>query len=161
MELYFQEKLSLNGKVVITDAEENPIYTGKKGMFGKGKLFLLNKDGKKVITIIEKNGMFNKGFTIKKGNKKIAKLKKKFSIGNQKFSIAKLGWDITGNFLSKEYKITKGETAIAEIKKTKLVSLLEAYSIDVHEEDMVEEVLGTVLVLNKILGDKKKKLIKK
>ena len=161
MELYFQEKLSLNGKVVITDAEENPIYTGKKSMLGKGKLFLLNKEGKKVITILEYNGLFKKGFVIKKGRKKIAMLKKKFSIGNQKFSVKKLGWDITGNFLSKEYKITKGEEAIAEIKKTKLISLLEAYSIDVHNEDKVEEVLGVVLVLNKILGDKKKRLIKK
>ena len=42
MELYFKEKLSLNGKVEITDADGNVLYSGKRS-FWTGKLIM--KDG--------------------------------------------------------------------------------------------------------------------
>ena len=160
MELYFQEKLSLNGKVEITDAEGNVIYTGKKSAWS-GKLILNDKDGNHVVTISEGQTIFNKGFTIKKGKKKIAKMKKKLSLIGQKMHIKSLDWDVKGNFVAKEYNITKGDEAIAEITRKKMVSLLEAYAINVHNDENVPEVLAVALVLNQILKNNKKKLLKK
>ena len=158
MELYFKEKLSFSGKVEITDAEENVIYSGKKAFF-TGNLTLRDKDGKKIITIIEKGGLFGRNFVIKKGFKKIAKMKQKISIINQKFRVKKLDWDIKGDFVAKEYKILKGETPIAEIKRKKLISLLEAYAIEIHSEEDAPVVLAVALVLNQILKDRKKELV--
>lgn len=168
MELYFQEKLSLNGKVEITDAEENVIYSGKRSLL-TGKLILKDKDGKKLVTIFENTSLFGKivaiftgrTFVIKKGFKTVAKIKSKISFINQKFRVKKLDWDITGNFTALEYKIVKGEEPIAEIKRKKLVSLLEGYAIDIHDEEKVAEVLAVALVLNQILKDKKKNLVSK
>ena len=161
MELYFQEKLSLNGKVEITDADGNVVYSGKKNVLN-GKLILKDKDGKKLVTIVEKGGLFGKCFVIKKGLfKTVAKVKKRISIVNQKFKVKKLNWDIKGDFVALEYKIVKGDEPIAEIKRKKLVSLLEGYSIDIHDEEKAPEVLAVALVLNQILKDKKKNLISK
>jgi len=160
MELYFQEKLSLNGKVDITDAEGNVIYTGKKG-FWSSALTLKDSEGNKIVSVYERNGLFNKGFIIKKGKKTIAKMKKKLSLIGQKMHIKSLDWDVKGNFVAKEYTITKGDETIAEISRKKLVSLLEAYSINIHNDENVAEVLAVALVLNQILKSKKMKLIKK
>ena len=161
MELNFQEKLSLNGKVEITDAEGNVVFSGKKNIFN-GKLVLKDKDGKKIVTIVEKGGLFGSCFVIKKGLfSTVAKVKKKLSIVNQKFKVKKLDWDIKGDFVALEYKIVKGETPIAEIKRKKLISLLEGYSIDIHEEDKAPEIVAVALILNQILKDRKKSLISK
>ena len=159
MELYFQEKLSFKGKIDITDAEGNVIYTGKRSSWS-GKLIMKDAEGKKIITIGEGQTIFTKGFYIKKGKKLVARMKRKFSLVNQKFKIKKLDWEVKGNFLSKEYTITKGDEVIADITKKKMVSLLEAYSININNEEMVPEVLGVVLILNQILKNKKMKLLK-
>ena len=159
MELYFQEKLSLMGKVEITDEEGKVVYSGKRS-FWTGKLVLKDQEGKKLVTIVETRGLFNKGFAIKKGMfKTVAKLKKKISFINQKFKVKKLDWDIKGDFVALEYKIMKDETPIAEIKRKKLVSLLEGYAINIHDEEKVAEVVAVSLVLNQILKERKKNLV--
>lgn len=159
MELYFQEKMSFKGKVEITDAEGNVVYTAKRGFWDSG-LTLKDAEGNKIVTVVEYNGLF-KRFEIKKGRKKIAKMKKKLSLIGQKMHIKSLDWDVKGNFIAKEYTITKGEEVIAEITKKKMVSLLEAYSINIHNDENLAEVLGVTLVLNQILKNGKKKLLKK
>ena len=159
MQLFFEEKF-LSGKMVITDAEKNPVYTGKKGAWISG-INLKDNEGKKVAKIVEYDGLFKKGFDIKVGGKKIATVKKKMSLVNQKFSVKKLDWDITGNFAAKEYTIKKGEEIIATIKRDKLIAITEGYSVDItHDEDAIT-VVCVVLVLNSILRKKKGKLIKK
>lgn len=160
MELYFKEKLSLRGKVEVTDKDGNIVYSGKRAFF-TGNLTLRDKDGKKLITILEKNGLFGRCFFIKKGFKTVAKMKKKISIVNQKFRVKKLDWDIKGDFVAKEYKIVKGEEAIAEIKRSKLVALLEQYVIDIHSEDDAPAIIAVALVLNQILGERKMNLVNK
>ncbi len=162
MELFFQEKLSLNGKVVITDMEEQPVYSGKNGtFFNKRKTYLYDNDKKKIATIIEYNGLLNKGFEIRVKGKKLAKIKKKLSLVNQKFHVKKLGWDIKGNFTAKEYTITKGDATVAVIKRTNLVTVLEGYQVTITNPDDAIAVMCVVLVLNKILGAKKLDLLNK
>ena len=51
MQLFFEEKF-LSGKMVITDAEKNPVYTGKKGAWISG-INLKDNEGKKVAKIVE------------------------------------------------------------------------------------------------------------
>ena len=159
MELFFQEKLSLNGKVVITDMEEKVVFTGKNS-FNKKKTFLFDENKKKLATITYNNGLFNKGYLVKIGRKKVALIKKKLSLVNQNFKIKKLDWDVKGNFASKEYTISKGDETIAVIKRAKLVSLLEGYSVNITNDEDVVKVMCVALVLNKILHNKKMKLIK-
>ena len=159
MELYFKEKLSFRGKVEITDADGNVVYTGKKNLFGK--LILKDAEGKKLVTIKEGQTIFTRGFYIKDGFKTVAKLKRKLSIINQNFKIKKLDWIVKGNFLANEYTITKGDEMIAEIKKAKLIALLETYSITVPNDENVPNVVAISLILNQILKNKKGKLLKK
>ena len=161
MELFFKEKLSINGKVEIADMEGNVVYSGKKAAWS-GNLILNDENKKKIATITEVRGFFGigRGYTIKVGKKKVAKIKKKLSLINQKFHVNKLDWDIKGNFVTGEYKITKGEEAVATIKKGKLIALFEGYSIDVVNPDDAINVLCVVLVINDILKAKKGKLLK-
>ena len=160
MELFLQEKFSLNSKVVISDADKNPVFIGKKGFFS-GKMKLIDATTKKKLaTIIEKRSLFlGRRFIVKKGFKKLAKIKKKLSLVNQKFSIKNLGWDIKGNFTAKEYTITKGEELIATITRNHLIALFEGYRIEITNSDDAAIVVAIVMVLNKILGERKAKLI--
>ena len=160
MELYFKEKFSLNGKVEITDAEGNVLYSGKRG-FWSGKLIMKDGEGKKLVTIKPGKTIFTRGFYIKQGFKTIGKMKQKISIVNQKFKVKKLDWEVKGNFLANEYTITKGDEVIAEVKKAKLVALLETYSINVTNDEDVANVVAVCLILNRILKSKKKKLANK
>lgn len=161
MELYFKEKLSLRGKVEVTDQDGNVVYSGKRSLF-TGNLTLKDKDGKKLITIVEKGGIFGRRFIIKSGMfKTVAVMKQKISLINQKFRVKKLDWDIKGNFTAKEYQILKGETPIAEIKRAKLVALLETYVIEIHSEEDAASIIAVALVLNQILGEKKSKIVGK
>ncbi len=160
MELFFKEKFSFKGKSEITDMDGNVVYTSKNGGFWVAKTFLMDNNKKKLAYIVEKNGLFNKGFVITVGKKKIAKIKKKFSLINQKFHVNKLEWDIKGNFTSKEYTITKGDELIATVKRAKTIALLEGYSVDIVDPANAETVMCVVLVLNNILKSKKLKLFK-
>ena len=159
MQLFFQEKF-LSGKMVISDMEGNPIYTGKKHWFW-GDIMLKDNNKKKVAKIKERSGMFNKGFHIYEGRKKVAQLKRKFSLVNQKFSVKKLNWEVTGNFVAKEYTVKKGDEVIATIKRNKLLAITEGYTVDVVDDANAVKVICIVLVLNTILGRNKKKLFKK
>lgn len=159
MQLFFQEKF-LSGKMVISDMEGNTVYTGKKHWFW-GDIRLKDTNKKKVAKIIERSGLFNKGFYIFEGRKKIAKIKRKFSLINQKFSVGKLGWEITGNFVAKEYTVKNGEEVIATIKRNKLLAVTEGYTVDIPNEENAVKVICVVLVLNTILGRQKGKLLKK
>ena len=159
MQLFFQEKF-LSGKMVISDMEGNPVYTGNKHWFW-GDIMLKDNNKKKVAKIKERSGMFNKGFHIYEGRKKVAQLKRKFSLVNQKFSVKKLNWEVTGNFVAKEYTVKKGEEVIATIKRNKLLAITEGYTVDVVDDANAVKVICIVLVLNTILGRNKKKLFKK
>ena len=159
MQLFFQEKF-LSGKMVISDMEGNPVYTGKKHWFW-GDIMLKDNNKKKVAKIKERSGMFNKGFHIYEGRKKVAQLKRKFSLVNQKFSVKKLNWEVTGNFVAKEYTVKKGDEVIATIKRNKLLAITEGYTVDVVDDANAVKVICIVLVLNTILGRNKKKLFKK
>ena len=158
MQLFFQEKF-LSGKMVITDMEEKPVYTGKKSFWSE--TINLFEGKKKIAYIVERNGLFNRGFHIRVGRKHVARIQRKFSLLNQKFHVKKLEWDITGNFVSREYTIKKGEEIIATIKRDKLISLTEGYTVDVVNPEDAVCVICVVLVLNKILRKQKGKLLKK
>ncbi len=161
MELFFKEKMSLKGKTEITDAEGKAVYTSKDGGFFIAKTYLMDAEKNKLATIETRGGRFNMHYDIKVGKERIARIKKKLSIGSQKLSIKELGWDIKGNFTAKEYTITKGEETVATIKRAKLISLLEGYSIDIPNEENAEKVVCIALVLNNILKSKKGKLLSK
>ena len=159
MQLFFEEKF-LSGKMVIKDAEKNPVYTGKKG-FWTASITLSDNEGNKLAKILEYNSLVKKCFEIKVGKKKVATVKKKLSLINQKLKVKGLGWDIVGNFLASEYTIKNGDEVIATIKRDKLIAVTEGYSIDVVNDENALAVVCLVMVLNRILAKKKGKLLKK
>ena len=159
MQLFFEEKF-LSGKMVIKDAEKNPVYTGKKG-FWTASITLSDNEGKKLGKILEYNSLVKKCFEIKVGKKKVATVKKKLSLINQKLKVKGLGWEITGNLLAREYTIKNGDELIATIKRDKLIAVTEGYSIDVVNDENALVVVCLVMVLNRILAKKKGKLLKK
>ena len=159
MQLFFQEKF-LSGKMVISDMEGKPVYSGKKHWFW-ADIILKDVNNKKIAKIKERSGAFNKGFHIYEGRKKVARLKRKLSLVNQKFSVSKLGWDVTGNFVSREYTVKNGNEVIATIKRNKLLSVTEGYTVDIVDDANAVKVICIVLVLNSILAKKKGKLFKK
>lgn len=160
MELFVQEKLSLTGKVEIKDANDVVVFKGRNGtFFNKKKTYLYDANGKNVVTIVD-GGFFTRSFKIKKGKKTVAVMKQKLSLIKQNFKVSKLGWDVKGNLTFTEYHITNNGEKVADVTKKKLVSLLEAYSVDIAKEEDAAVAIAVVMIINKILGEKKGNLVK-
>lgn len=161
MELFIKEKLSLNGKVEIKDANDVVVFKGKNGsFFNKKKTYLYDTNGNKIVTIIG-GGFFTPTYTIKKGKKKVAVMKQKLSLLKQKFKVQKLDWEIEGNLLFTEYHITNNGEKVADITKKSLIALQEAYSVDIANDDDAAVVIAIVMIMNRTLQQKKGKLLKK
>lgn len=157
MQLLVQEKASLNGKVEVKDANEKIVFKGKNA--SRKKTFLYDAEGNKIITI-KLGGFFTPVYTIKKGKQKIAKMTQKLSLVSPKFNIKELGWEVKGNMTFTEYHITHNGEKVADINKKSMVALLETYTVDIVNDADAAAVIAVVMVVNRILQQKKGNLVK-
>jgi uncharacterized protein YxjI len=61
-------------------------------------------------------------------------------------------FEITGNFLQYEYEVKRGDTVLASISKA-FFSLSDTYGVDVFDASMTEQILATVIVIDRLQHD--------
>ncbi|MDN6195222.1 MAG: hypothetical protein L0I93_01865, partial [Atopostipes suicloacalis] len=81
------------------------------------------------------------------GEEKIAELKRDWSFFKARYQMVFPNWTIEGDIWDYHYKIKEEETVIARIDK-KVFSFMDAYEIEVFEEDFVELILGIVIAID-------------
>lgn len=86
--------------------------------------------------------------------KRIAKIKKRLTIMNQKMTIESVDGDfeIRGNIFAYSFEIFKGEEQVVAVRK-KVISIGDSYEIVIFDEEKSEFYLALVLMLDKMFHD--------
>ena len=74
-------------------------------------------------------------------------MRQEFTFLKKKYTIVTPAWRIEGDVWALNYEILEGNQVIARIRK-KIFSWMDAYEIDIVEEDYTELLLGIVIAVN-------------
>ncbi|RPA55542.1 hypothetical protein EF384_09350 [Aerococcus agrisoli] len=85
---------------------------------------------------------------------KVTEIRKKISIFRDKYTVKSLGWEVKGNILDFDFKITdENGDVIARIDR-KLLSIRDTFVIDIDDQvsaDLVPVILGVVMAIDLVV----------
>jgi uncharacterized protein YxjI len=147
--------LSWGDDFTIKDTEGRDLYyvDGKVFSFGD-KLSFRDQAGLEVVRIEQKLLSLGPQYNIVRGGETIAVVKKHlFTLVRARFTIDVPGPDdleARGDFLEHEYVFARGEREVARVSK-KWISLADAYTIDVGNDEDAVVVLASAVVIDLVL----------
>lgn len=146
MKLYIRQKVfSWNDKFTVKDEMGQDRYYVEGEIFSFGKrLHLYHMDGSEAAFIKQKVLSWLPKYTVFCGDRQVAEIKKEFTFLFPKYTIAGLGWEVNGDFISHNYQISQNGRPIVSISKA-WMSWGDAYELDV--EDPQNQVLALAVVL--------------
>lgn len=145
---YINQKFSLRDKFTIKNEQQENIFfaEGKLWSFGK-KITLYTMAGEELLVINEKLFKFLSQYNFYVGNELIGEMKRELSFLKPRYRMVTPSWTIQGDFWNYNYEIKEGRQVIARISK-KIFSFMDAYEIEIFEEDYVELILGVVIAID-------------
>lgn len=143
--------------IIKNEYNEDAFYVKGKFLSIGHKLNLEDMNGNSLNYIEEKLFSFVPKYYIydSEGNQ-IAEVKKQFTFFKPKFEIeSDYGcYEINGDILDHDFEITKNDAICAVISK-KWFSMSCTYGIDINENENHAFILSLVLILDKVIDDKK------
>ena len=146
MKLYIREKVfSWGDKFTVKDACGNDKYIvqGEVFSFGK-KLHVYDMNGREVAFIKQEVWSWLPKYYVFCNDRQVAEIKKEFTLFFQKYSIAGLGWEINGSFMTHDYEITQGGSTIVRISK-EWMTWGDSYELDIANP--ADELVALAVVL--------------
>lgn len=145
---YINQKFSLRDRFVIKDENMDDAFIADGKFFSIGKqITLKSMRGEELLLIKEKVLTLLSKFDFFIGNQLVCEMKQEFKFFKKSYNIVSPDWHIEGDIWALNYEILDGRKTIATIKK-KWFSFMDAYEVDVLEEDAVELVLGIVIAID-------------
>ncbi|NIO80077.1 MAG: hypothetical protein GTN53_05925 [Candidatus Aminicenantes bacterium] len=148
-----QKVWTLGDKFVIKDETENPVFYVKGKVFSVGdKLSFRDTSGKELAYISQKVFSFRSLYRIYRGKELIAKIKKKITLFNDKYTVDVSGSDdykVAGNFWDYEYTFTRNNRKVAFVSK-KFFAWGDTYGIFIKpgEDDIL--ILASAVVIDMV-----------
>lgn len=150
---YINQKFSLRDRFTIKNEDQQDVFFAEGEFFSLGKkITIRTMDGEELLFIKEKIWTFLAQFEFFIGEELICEMKQDFTFFKKKYNIVNPAWHITGDVWAFNYEIKEGNQTIATIQK-KWFSWMDAYEIDVFEEDYTELILGIVIAIDADLSD--------
>lgn len=145
---YIKQKFSFRDRFTVKDEQMNDVFyaEGKFFSFGK-KIRLHTMDGGEILYIEQKVWTFLSNYKFYIGDQMISEIKQEFAFFKKKYNIITPNWRIKGDVWSMNFDIYEGNELIAQINK-KWFSFMDAYEIEVFQEDYLELILGVVIVID-------------
>ena len=146
MKLYIREKVfSWGDKFTVKDQYGNDKYLvqGEVFSFGK-KLHVYDMTGREVAFIKQELWSFLPKYYVFCNGNQVAEIRKEFTFLFPKYSIAGLGWEISGSFWEHNYEIVKSGTPIGSIRK-EWMSWGDSYELDIANP--ADELVALAVVL--------------
>ena len=146
MKLYIREKVfSWGDKFTVKDQYGNDKYLvqGEVFSFGK-KLHVYDMTGREVAFIKQELWSFLPKYYVFCNGNQVAEIRKEFTFLFPKYSIAGLGWEISGSFWEHNYEIVKSGTSIVSIRKD-WMSWGDSYELDIANP--ADELVALAVVL--------------
>lgn len=145
---YMNQKFSFRDRFTIKNEQMEDVFFAEGELLSLGKKIRLHTmDGDEVLFIKEKVWTFLSTYEFFIGPNQIAEMKQEFTFFKKKYNIVTPAWNITGDVWALNYEIREGSQIIATIRK-KWFSFMDAYEIDVMEEDYLELILGVVIAID-------------
>lgn len=135
--------------------EAGEVYFTVKGQLAWGHLLnIYDRYGSHIATLKQKIFTLLPKFEIYIGNQYVGEIMKEFTFFKPSFKINCNGWDVQGDWLEWEYRITSGPYMIAHISK-QLLNFTDTYSIDISNPDDGLMALMVTLAIDAIKSSKK------
>lgn len=159
MKFYIKQKVfSFKDKFRVFDENENLQYEIKgKVVSITNKLEFLDKNGellfrsnRKVLTLLPKYFIYNLR------NEEVATIQRLFSL-RPKFNLSILRKEmrLDGSLLAHSFTIYENDDIIATIRK-KIISWGDTYEIEIFDDENVELLLFTVIVLDQVIHERRR-----
>lgn len=145
---YINQNFSFRDRFRITNENQEDVFfaEGEFLSFGK-KIRLYTMDGEELLFIKEQIFKFLSQYDFYIGDQLVGEMKRELSFFKTRYTMLQPDWTIQGDLWSHNYEIKAGNQMIAVIRK-KVFSFMDAYEIEVYEEDFVEIVLGIVIAID-------------
>ncbi len=145
---YINQKFSLKDRFTILDEEQRDVFMAEGQFLSIGKKITLSTmAGEELLLIREKVWTFLSQYDFFIGDELICEMKQEFTFFKKKYKIVTPPWRIEGDIWALNYEIIEGSRVIARIQK-KWFSWMDAYEIDIFEEDYTELLLGIVIAID-------------
>lgn len=145
---YINQNFSFRDRFRITNENQEDVFfaEGEFLSFGK-KIRLYTMDGEELLFVKEQIFKFLSQYDFYIGDQLVGEMKRELSFFKARYTMLQPDWTIQGDLWSHNYEIKAGNQMIAVIRK-KVFSFMDAYEIEVYEEDFVEIVLGIVIAID-------------
>lgn len=146
MKLYIKQKVfSWADKFSIIDSNGTERYFVEGELFSWGhKLHILGADGQEAAFVKQKLMTFMPKFEVYINDILEVEVVKEFTFFSPKYILNGIDWSVSGDFLSHNYLITRGDQEIASISKA-WFSWGDSYEVTIS--DNVNEILAVATVL--------------
>ena len=146
MKLCVQQKMFTFGdKFNIYDVNGNVKYTCEGEVFTLGKkLHVYDEIGDEVAYIEQQLFQFLPSFTVYVRGEAVAEIVKEFTLFVPKYYVNGLDWNVDGEFLARDYHISRNGEKIADFYK-EWMTFGDCYSMDINDD--YDEVLALSVCL--------------
>lgn len=145
---YINQNFSFRDRFTIKDKNQQDLFLAEGEWLSIGKrITLRTMAGEDLLLVKERLFRFLSQYEFYVGEQLIGELKKEFSLLKPRYRMVSPSWTIQGDIWSYNYEIKEGNQLIAVINK-KVFSFMDAYEIQVLQEEYVELVLGIVIAID-------------
>ena len=150
---YINQKFSLKDRFTIKDENQIDVFVAEGEFFSIGKKITLRTlSGEDLLLIKEKVLSLLSRFEFYIGDQLICEMKQEFAFFQKKYNIVMPDWQIEGDIWDFNFDIRENGRPIATIRK-KWLSWMDAYEVDILEEEYTELILGIVIAIDADLED--------
>lgn len=145
---YINQNFSVRDRFTIKDENQEDVFYAEGELLSFGKrITLRTMDGEDLLLVKEKLFHWLSQYEFYVGEQLIGEVKRKLSFFRPRYTMVTPDWTIQGDVWSYNYEIKEGNQVVAVINK-KLLSFMDAYEIEIYQEDYVELVLGIVIAID-------------
>lgn len=145
---YINQNFSFRDRFTIKDENQVDVFYAEGELLSIGKkITLKTRDGADLLLVKEKIFRLLSQYEFYVGDHLIGEIKRELSLFKPRYTMVTPAWMIQGDIWSYNYEIKEGNQLIAVINK-KILSLMDAYEINVYREESVELVLGIVIAID-------------
>lgn len=145
---YINQKFSLRDRFTILDENQEDAFVAEGKFLSLGKrIKLFTMAGEELLFIKQKVLTILSQYDFYIGEEHLCEMKQEFTFFKKRYNIVTPAWRIEGDVWSLNYEIVEGNQVIARIQK-KWFSWMDAYEIDIFEEDYTELLLGIVIAID-------------
>ncbi|MFV8772350.1 LURP-one-related/scramblase family protein [Aerococcus urinaeequi] len=161
MKLYMKNQLlSLKRDFNLTNQDGDPVYKIKNKWLSIGQQFRIIDlaQDKEVAQVKEQIiDLMPTVDVYDQNNDKVAEIRKKVSLFRDNYKVTSLDWDVKGNILDFDFRITdENGDRIARIDR-KMISIRDTFVIDIEDQvpaDVVPIILGVVMAIDLVVERK-------